>query len=65
MWYSNVEDQELIGLKILMIILAVVAPIYLFVSNKNASTTINDNYGQHDEGSARCDKGVNGHVSDA
>ena len=48
-----------------MIIFAVVAPIYFFGSNKNASTTISDNYGQHDEGSAMCHKGVNGHVSDA
>ena len=45
-------------LRVLMIILTVVASIYLFGGNKNASITISDNYGQYDEGSAMCDKGV-------
>jgi hypothetical protein len=48
-----------------MIILAVVASIHLFGGNKNASTTISDNYEQYGEGSAMSDKGAYGDVSDA
>ena len=50
-------------LRVLMIILTVVASIYLFGGNKNASITISDNYGQYDEGSAMCDKGAYGDVN--
>jgi hypothetical protein len=45
-----------------MIILVVAALTHLFDGNKNASTTISDNYGQYDEGSAMCDKGAYGDV---
>ena len=41
-----------------MIILAIVASTYLFGSSKNPSTTISDNYGQYDQGSAMCEKGA-------
>ena len=49
--------------------MAVVASIYLFGGNINASTTISDDYGNTDNGSAMCDKGAYGdqmvNVSDA
>ena len=50
-------------MSVLIIIIAVVSVIYLFGGNKNAPTTINDNYGQYDEGSAMYDKVAYGDVN--
>ena len=49
--------------KLLLIIIAFTAFIYLFGGNKNSSDAPSNNYGQYDKGTAMCDKGAYGEVN--
>jgi hypothetical protein len=55
--------REINKLKILIMIIALIALIYVFGGNKNSSKTTSDNYGQYDKGTAMCDKGAYGEVN--
>ena len=47
-------------MKLIVILVVGLVLIYFLVGGMNGSSTINDNYGQYDKGTALCDKGAAG-----